>query len=215
MLLRSVRDSFLWWVVRERRTLASMIPRFAVSFLMVWSLAQAITLEVVELHQPLSLHRTDGIGETLGEKDPVQAGVFSRPYAVTGAMPEDLVKAVAAPHRIATNSEGYEVDDANLLNLCGVSLSSEMRVNRLLVRFNVANLELPGDLDLTARQVIRLSVIAVERTLRAYFRSGNDQVLSVSIGITGTTAGNAGLKDLAKRFRLGRSVGDPESIEKR
>jgi len=190
--------------------MAAMLLRFLVLFLLLCSPVVAVTLEVVELHQPLSLHRTDGIGDTLGKEDPVQAGVFSRPYAVTGAMPEDLVKAVAAPHRIATNSEGYEVDDANLLNLCGVALSSEMKVNRLLVRFDVGNFELPEELDLTARQVIRLSVIAVERTLRAYFQSVKDEVLSVSIGITGTTEGNAALKDLAKRFRLGRSGGDQE-----
>ena len=90
-----------------------------------------------------------------------------------------------------------------------------MKVNRLLVRFDVGNFELPEELDLTARQVIRLSVIAVERTLRAYFQSVKDEVLSVSIGITGTTEGNAALKDLAKRFRLGRSGGDQEVNQRR
>ncbi|MDG2488141.1 MAG: hypothetical protein P8M65_10560 [Roseibacillus sp.] len=183
--------------------------------LLLCSPVLAVTLEVVELYQPLSLHRTDGVGETLGEEGPVQAGVFARPYAVTGAMPEDLVKAVAAPHRIATNSEGYEVEDANLLNLCGVALSSEMKVNRLLVRFDMGNFKLPEDLDLTARQVVQLSIIAVERTLRSYFRNFKDEVLSVSIGITGTTDGNESLKDLAKRFRLGRQAGGQRSSEGR
>jgi hypothetical protein len=192
-----------------------MLLRSLVLLLLLCSPVLAVTLEVVELYQPLSLHRTDGVGETLGEEEPVQAGVFARPYAVTGAMPEDLVKAVAAPHRIATNSEGYEVEDANLLNLCGVALSSEMKVNRLLVRFDMGNFKLPEDLDLTARQVVQLSIIAVERTLRSYFRNFKDEVLSVSIGITGTTDGNESLKDLAKRFRLGRQAGGQRSSEGR
>ncbi len=192
-----------------------MFSRSLVLLLLLCSPVLAVTLEVVELYQPLSLHRTDGVGETLGEEDPVQAGVFARPYAVTGAMPEDLVKAVAAPHRIATNSEGYEVEDANLLNLCGVALSSEMKVNRLLVRFDMGNFKLPEDLDLTARQVIQLSIIAVERTLRSYFRNFKDEVLSVSIGIIGTTDGNESLKELAKRFRLGRQAGGQRSGEGR
>ncbi|HBM79159.1 MAG TPA: hypothetical protein DD438_13710 [Verrucomicrobiales bacterium] len=192
-----------------------MFSRSLVLLLLLCSPVLAVTLEVVELYQPLSLHRTDGVGETLGEEDPVQAGVFARPYAVTGAMPEDLVKAVAAPHRIATNSEGYEVEDANLLNLCGVALSSEMKVNRLLVRFDMGNFKLPEDLDLSARQVIQLSIIAVERTLRSYFRNFKDEVLSVSIGIIGTTDGNESLKELAKRFRLGRQAGGQRSGEGR
>ena len=192
-----------------------MFSRSLVLLLLLCSPVLAVTLEVVELYQPLSLHRTDGVGETLGEEDPVQAGVFARPYAVTGAMPEDLVKAVAAPHRIATNSEGYEVEDANLLNLCGVALSSEMKVNRLLVRFDMGNFKLPEDLDLSARQVIQLSIIAVERTLRSYFRNFKDEVLSVSIGIIGTTDGNQSLKELAKRFRLGRQAGGQRSGEGR
>ena len=192
-----------------------MFSRSLVLLLLLCSPVLAVTLEVVELYQPLSLHRTDGVGETLGEEDPVQAAVFARPYAVTGAMPEDLVKAVAAPHRIATNSEGYEVEDANLLNLCGVALSSEMKVNRLLVRFDMGDFKLPEDLDLSARQVIQLSIIAVERTLRSYFRNFKDEVLSVSIGIIGTTDGNESLKELAKRFRLGRQAGGQRSGEGR
>ena len=165
--------------------------------------AMAVTLEVVELYQPLSLHNTDGLGETLGAEEPIQAGVFARPYVVSGAIPEDLVKAVSTPHQIQTNSEGYKVADANLLNLCRVGLRSEIKVGRLLVRFDVSKFKLPENLDLTARQVLQLSVIAVERTLRSYFRDLQDEVLSVSIGITGTREGNAALKDLAKRFRLG------------
>ena len=180
-----------------------MASRCLVLLILMCSPLLAVTLEVVDLYQPLSLHGTDGIGYTLGDEDPVQAGVFARPFAVTGAMPEDLVKAVASPHRIETNSEAYEVKDANLMNLCGVALRSEIKGGRLLIRFDVSQFKLPEEIDLTARQVLQLSIIAVERTLRSYFREIKEDVLSVSIGITGTSAGSASLRDLAKRFRLG------------
>lgn len=176
----------------------------AVAFLLP-ALGSAVTVEVVNLYQPLSLHNTDGIGEDLGENDPIQAAVMSRPYAVGGAMPEDLVKAVGAPHRIASNGQAYDVKDANLLNLCKVTLSAEMKNTRLLVRLDVSEFELPEELDLTARQVVALSILAIERTLKDYFRNITDEVLSVSIGVKGTNEGNETLKDLARRFKLGSS----------
>ncbi|MAT46773.1 MAG: hypothetical protein CMO35_04995 [Verrucomicrobiaceae bacterium] len=183
-----------------------MLARVLVAIFLLSSPSWAVTLEVVNLYQPLSLHGTDGVGETLGLNDPVQAAVMSRPYAVTGAMPEDLVKAVAVPHRIATNGEGYDVRDANLLNLCRVALGVEMQGDRLLVRLDVSKFTLQEELDLSARQVLTLSIIAIERTLRDYFRDAEDVSLKVSIGIKGTTEGNAGLRDLARRFRIGNST---------
>ncbi len=185
-----------------------MFLRGLAAICLLSSFSSAVTLEVVNLHQPLSLHGTDGVGDTLGQDDPVQAAVMPRPYAVTGAMPEDLVKAVAAPHRIATNGDGYKVEDANLLNLCRVALGAEMKGSRLLVRLDVSKFTLQEDMDLTARQVLTLSIIAIERTLRDYFRDVEDAVLGVSIGIKGTTEGNASLRDLARRFKIGDSSGE-------
>ncbi|NRB26310.1 MAG: hypothetical protein HRU37_01350 [Roseibacillus sp.] len=80
-----------------------------------------------------------------------------------------------------------------------------MKNTRLLVRLDVSEFELPEELDLTARQVVALSILAIERTLKDYFRNITDEVLSVSIGVKGTNEGNETLKDLARRFKLGSS----------
>jgi len=187
-----------------------MVLRVLAAAFFLPALGSAVTVEVVNLYQPLSLHNTDGIGEDLGANDPVQAAVMSRPYAVGGAMPEDLVKAVGAPHRIANNGQAYDVKDANLLNLCKVTLSAEMRNTRLLVRLDVSEFVLPEELDLTARQVVALSILAIEQTLKDYFRNIKDEVLGVSIGVKGTNERNEALKDLARRFKLGGSEGTGE-----
>ncbi|MCH2063720.1 MAG: hypothetical protein MK194_08345 [Roseibacillus sp.] len=190
-----------------------MALRVLALLLLLPSIVSGVTLEVVNLYQPLSLHGTDGVGESLGEDDPVQAAVMSRPYAVTGAMPEDLVKAVGSPHRITSNGDGYVVEDANLLNLCKIELSAEMKNTRLLVRLDVSKLELPEELDLTARQVVTLSIVAIEYTLKDYFRNSKDEDLRVSIGVKGTNEGNEALKNLARRLTLGGVRSDEEVAE--
>ena len=124
-----------------------------------------------------------------------------------------MVKAVGSPHRIASNGDGYVVEDANLLNLCKIDLSAEMKNARLLVRLDVSKLELPEELDLTARQVVTLSIIAIEHTLKDYFRNSKGEDLRVSIGVKGTNEGNEALKNLARRLRLGGPRSDGEVDE--
>lgn len=169
------------------------------------ALASAVVVEVVKLYQPISLHDTDGVGddEEAGE-EPMQAAVLSRPFALTGAIPEDLVKAVATPHKIATNAPGYAVEDANLLTLCKITLAAEMKTEKLQVRLDVSNLAIPEDVDLTSRQVLRLIIKAVRLTLKDYFKMGAaEESFEVSVGVIGTNEGNEGLKDLAVRFKVG------------
>ena len=55
---------------------------------------------------------------------------------------------MASPHRIVTNAEGYEVADANLLNLCKIGLKAEVRQARLLVRLDVSSFD-AREVDLT------------------------------------------------------------------
>ena len=64
-----------------------MRSRVFAAFLLSTGLVSGVTVEVVQVYQPLSLHGTDGIGEALEEGDPVQAAVMARPYALTGAVP--------------------------------------------------------------------------------------------------------------------------------
>lgn len=170
--------------------------------LLTTAVSSAVTVEVVQLFQPLSLHGTDGVGDEEEGEDPIQATVLSRPVAVSGAVPEDLVKAVAMPHAITSNTPAYDVKEANLLVLCKVSLVTEMRGGKLIVRLDVSEMVMPEELDVTARQVLRLTIVAIRRTLKDYYKHSDDE-LEVSIGVIGTNEGNEALQDLANRFTVG------------
>lgn len=52
----------------------------------------------------------------------MQAAVIDHPMVLSGAFPEDLVRAVGMPFRFPSNNSTYEVEEANLLVLCGVKL---------------------------------------------------------------------------------------------
>ena len=161
----------------------------------------AITVEVVRLYQPISLHGTDGAGDEDGA-EVMQAAVMSRPMALAGAIPEDLVKAVGDPCKIASNSPAYTVEEANLLLICKIGLSVEMLESRLLVRLDISKLEMPEEVDLTARQVLTMAIKSIRRTLEAYF-SHSDEKLAWEGRITGTKDSNSSLKNLSAKYTVG------------
>ena len=164
--------------------------------------APAITIEVVRVFQPISLHGTDGAGDVEDGEQVLQAAVMSRPVALAGAIPEDLVKAVAAPCRIPTNTPAYEVVESNLLLLCGIDLGVDMLQERLLVTLDVSQLKIPEEVDLTARQVLNLTIRAVRKTLEGYYAHGGEKLLW-EVRITGTGEATASLKDLSGKHSVG------------
>lgn len=172
------------------------------ALLLVPGLGYGITIEVVRLYQPLSLHGTDGAGDDEQLDEVMQAAVMSRPMAVSGAIPEDLVGAVAEPYKIPSNSPAYTVPEANIIVICKLEVKSEIKDERLVVTFDLSNFMIPEDVDLTARQVMRLSITAVRRTLEHYY-SQIEEDLEWRVVITGTNEGTASLKDLAARFKIG------------
>jgi hypothetical protein len=167
--------------------------------------AMASTISVVMIHEPISLHGTDvddavsDIGETL------QAAVMPRPMALTGAFPEDLVSAIRNPHLIPTNNPNYKVQEANLLMICKIDITGEMVENVLAVKLNVAQLSIPADIDLTSRQILKLTILALRKTLGDYQR-GQTKSLSVSVMIDGAEEGKASLRDLATNFTIGEAA---------
>ncbi|MDA0766906.1 MAG: hypothetical protein O3A92_08810 [Verrucomicrobia bacterium] len=161
----------------------------------------AITIEVVRLYQPLSLHGTDGAGEEEADHMVLQAAVLERPMALAGAIPEDLVKAVGEPCRIASNSPAYTVEEANLLILSKIKMEVEMLEERLLVKLDVSELAMPEEVDLTARQALVLSIRAIRKTLEAYF-AHSDEKVHWEVRITGTDESNASLRDLSAKYTL-------------
>ncbi len=164
--------------------------------------ASASTITVVPIFEPLSLHGTDG-DEALSEiGEALQAAVMSRPMALTGGFPEMLVDAVRSPHLIPSNNPNYKVQEANLLVICNVGITGEMLNSVLTVRLNVAQLTIPADVDLTTRQILKLSIIALRKTLDEYQRQQSSP-LTVSVIIEGTDDAKASLRDLGTKFVIG------------
>lgn len=163
--------------------------------------ASATTITVVPVYEPLSLHGTDGdevisdIGEAL------QACVMARPMALTGAFPEVLIDAVRSPHLFPTNNQNYKVREANLLVICQVGLVAEKNAAGLLIRMDVSNLSIPPSIDLTAKQILKLAIVAVRKTLEEYQKPQAD-ALEVTLMVEGTDEKNAGLKELDSKFTV-------------
>jgi hypothetical protein len=163
--------------------------------------AMGTTIMVVPVFEPLSLHGTDGDEAISDTGEALQACVMSRPMAMTGAFPEVLVDAIRSPHAIPTNNPNYQVKETNLLLLCGIGISGEMTTEGLVVRLDVAKLAIPPEVDLTARQILKLAIVAVRKTLDEY-QKAQTQALAVSLVIEGADETRANLLDLGARFEV-------------
>jgi hypothetical protein len=162
----------------------------------------ATTISVVPVFEPLSMHGTDfdeGITDT-GEA--LQATVASRPMALTGAMPEVLIESIRSPHKFPTNNPNYKVEEVNLLILCNIGITAETKEDGLHILLDVAALSVPEDVDLTARQVLKLALVAIRKTLEEY-QKPQTEPLKAQVAITGTDEGTASLQDLGVTFTLG------------
>lgn len=162
----------------------------------------ATTISVVPVFEPVSLHGTD-VDEVITETgEALQATVMSRPMALTGAFPETLIESIRSPHRLPSNNPNYQVDEANLLVLCGIGIGAVMDEDGLLVKFDVTELKIPDEVDLTVRQVLKLGIVAVRKTLEVYQAPQTDP-LAVRIRIVGTDEGTASLTELDSAYILG------------
>ena len=157
---------------------------------------------VVPVFEPLSLHGTDGDEAISDTGEALQACVMSRPMALTGAFPEVLVEALRTPHRIFTNNPNYKVQEANLLVISNIGISAEMTTAGLVVRLDVAGLAIPPEVDLTARQILKLAIVALRKTLEEYQRPQTEP-LAVTLVIDGADENKAGLRDLNASFMIG------------
>lgn len=164
--------------------------------------ANATTITVVPIFEPLSLHGSDGDDVITDIGEALQASVMSRPMALTGAFPEVLVDAIRSTHKVPTNNENYTVQEVNLLVLCNIGISSEIEENVLIVKFDVSSLSIPQEVDLTSRQVLRLAIIALRKTLDEYQRP-QTQPLSVELRVEGVDDAKASLRDLGATFVIG------------
>ena len=163
--------------------------------------ARATTLSVVQIFEPISLHGTDVDSALNASGEALRATVLSRPMVLSGAFPECLVEAVRNTHEMPSNDPNYDVREANLMLLCKVGIGAKVEDTGLKVTLDVTNLAIPEEVDLTAKQVLRLVIVAVRKTLEIY-QQPQSGALKVDVVIVGTTPENEALKELESSFLL-------------
>jgi len=119
-----------------------------------------------------------------------------------GAFPEVLVESIRTPHKFPTNNPNYKVEEVNLLVLCNIGITAETKEDGLHVALNVSHLAVPEGVDLTARQVLKLALVAIRKTLESY-QLPQTQPLEVKVAIEGVSDDTASLKDLETTYKLG------------
>lgn len=169
--------------------------------------ASATTITVSPVFEPLSLHDTDGDEAISDTGDALQACVMARPMAMTGALPEVLIDAIRTPHRFPTNNENYQVAEANLLVLSNIGIHAVDVEDVLVIHLDVSLMVIPRNVDLTARQILNLTIVAIRKTLEVY-QIGQDEPLMVKLQVEGTTEMNAGLKELDAEFTIGEQANE-------
>lgn len=180
------------------------------SLLMLGS-ACGVTKEVVRVFQPVSYHDTDSATEYGVKGQLVQAAVVDRSIVLSGAFPEDLVKAVSMPLTLPSNNPTYEVPEANLILLCGLALEVNRIEDSVEVIIDCAALDIPETVELTARQVLTMAIEAIRRTLRVYYQEGAHESFQCHLSLTGLPEKNEKLADLKTDFQVGPDAQKQES----
>lgn len=172
------------------------------SLLMLGSVC-GVTKEVVRVFQPVSYHETDSATEYGVKGKLVQAAVADRLVVLSGAFPEDLVKAVAMPHRLASNNPTYEVEEVNLLLLCGLALEVNRSEEAIEVLVDCSGLKIPEVIELTAKQVLTMTIESIRRTLRVYYQEGAHDSFQCHLTLGGLSEENEKLAELKTDFKVG------------
>ncbi len=163
----------------------------------------SVTKEVVTVFQPVSYHDTDSATEYGVRGDLVQAAVTSRPLVLSGAFPEDLVKAVAMPFQFDTNNPTYEVEEANLLVLCGLKLEVSREGEDLDVVVDCSEFAIPELVELEAKQILEMLIESIRRTVRVYYQIGAHETFMCRLTLAGLEEENRALTELATEFSVG------------
>ena len=175
------------------------LPIFLAACLATMPAGEATTIMVVPVFEPLSMHGTDGDEAISDIGEALQATVMSRPMALSGAFPEALVEAMRTPHPLPSNNPNYGVREANLFVLCNIGISATLTEKGLDVAFEIGSLEIPPEVDLTTRQILRIGLVALRNTLAEYQRP-QPNPLNVRLIITGAEGNLEPLRDVGTEF---------------
>ncbi|MEO1856314.1 MAG: hypothetical protein ABGY95_02965 [Rubritalea sp.] len=173
-----------------------------IAFILVTSgVAFSTTKSVYRVWQPISLHGTD-VSSVQGKESGVDYTVLmSRPVVLSGALPEDLVYAVALKHQLASIG-GYSVKEANLMSLSKIKLHAQLTDDVLLVSLDISGAKVPKDVDVSLYNVVKLSIDALKMTLEDYTAAYLQEGMSCAILVTSDQKGPQleKLKKLDVRF---------------
>ena len=167
----------------------------------------ATTITVMPIYEPISLHGTDGDDAISEIGEALQATVMPRPMALSGAFPEVLVESMRTPHPLPSNNPNYQVQETNLFVLCNIGISALMTEKGLVVSLDISEIAIPFEVDLTTRQIIRIGIVALRRTLDAY-QAPQPEPLNVRVRITGAKGDREPLRDAGVEFTMAGTPGD-------
>ena len=183
------------------KTVHTLPMKLLLAFLLLPLIARATTTTVAPVHEPLSLHGADNDEITTEVGEALQACVMARPMALTGDFPETLVRSIRTPHAFPTNNPNYQVRETNLLILADITLDAQSTEQGLIVRIVCHNMKIPPEVDLTARQILRLTIVAIRKTLEDYQKI-QTELLRVHLVIEASGEAKSHLEALATTFQI-------------
>jgi hypothetical protein len=147
------------------------------------------------------MHGTDGDDAISEIGEALQATIMARPMALSGAFPEVLIESMRTPHPLPSNNPNYQVQETNLFVLCNIGIKAELTEEALIVSLDISEIAIPMEVDLTTRQILRIGIIAVRKTLEEYQRP-QPNPLNVRIRIVGAVGDREPLRDVGVEFTL-------------
>ncbi|MFU8892213.1 MAG: hypothetical protein ACNA8L_01165 [Luteolibacter sp.] len=161
----------------------------------------ATTIMVVPVFEPLSMHGTDGDDAISEIGEALQATVMPRPMALSGAFPEVLIESIRTPHPLPSNNPNYQVQEANLFVLCNIGVKAVLTEEALVITLDISEISIPFEVDLTTRQILRIGIVAVRKTLEEYQRPQPNPI-NVRVRIAGAVGDREPLRDVGAEFTL-------------
>ncbi len=130
-------------------------PILIVLWLALRLTAEAGTLALTFVHQPLTTLGTDG-----------DAGiVIARVPVLTNAVPEGLLSHVASPNKILQN-ESAGVSDSNILSRLGISLSVVLvEGTRYEITMDLSGASVPAEHGVTLEAVVASAIECINKTI--------------------------------------------------
>jgi len=134
------------------------------------SLLSAEVLEVIKLYRPLSLKGTESFTENK-DGEVLEAGVFSAPAVLSGAMPEDILAALTQPYVIQSYGKSYESKECNLFTLSN-STATAKQLNGQHFEITLT-LDPAQKMDLNQEELTTLLTKSIRNTFTNYFNSSD------------------------------------------